>query len=67
MAFFDGDTGRSFVLLSGSFQLSFEAKGTGGSNAITLNLQRLGLATYLNQTVGLTSTWETYNFHVHSR
>ena len=61
-AFFDGDAGRSFVLLNGSFKLSFKAKGTGGSNAIALNLQRVGLATYLNQTVSLTSAWETYNF-----
>ena len=41
--------------------MSFEAKGTGGSNAIALNLQRLGQTTYLNQTVTLTNSWATYN------
>ena len=61
-AYFDSDAGRSFVLLDGTFQLSFKAKGTGGANAIALRLQRGGLATYLNQTVSLTNTWTTYNF-----
>ena len=61
-AYFDGEAGRSFVLLKGTFQLSFQAKGIGGSSAIALNLQRIGLATYLNQTVQLSSTWTTYTF-----
>jgi hypothetical protein len=61
-AYFDGDAGRSFVLLNGTYQLSFKAKGTGGSNAIALGLQRGGLATYLNQTVNLSNTWTTYSF-----
>src|SRR5579872_3685514 len=59
-AHFDGHTGRSFLLLNGTFQLSFEAKGTGGSNAIALSLQRFLQTTYLNQTVTLTSSWATY-------
>ena len=62
-AYFDGDGGRSFVLLNGTFQLTFKAKGTGGSNAIALNLQRPGSGTYLNQTVNLTNTWTTYTFN----
>jgi hypothetical protein len=61
--YFDGAAGRSFLLLNGTFQLSFKAKGTGGSNAIALNLSRLGLATYLNQTVNLTNSWATYTFN----
>jgi len=62
-AFFDSHAGRSFILLNGTFQLSFKAKGTGGSSAIALNLQRLGLTTYLNQTVNLTNKWTTYTFN----
>ncbi len=61
-AYFDSDAGRSFMLLNGTYQLSFKAKGTGGSNAIALRLQRGGLAAYLNQTVSLTNSWSTYNF-----
>lgn len=61
-SYFDGDGGRSFLLLNGTFQLTFKAKGTGGSNQIGLSLQRLGLATYLNQTVTLTNTWATYTY-----
>ena len=59
-AHFDGHVGRSFLLLNGTFQLSFEAKGTGGSNAIALNLQRYLQTTYLNQTVPLSDSWATY-------
>jgi alpha-L-arabinofuranosidase len=63
-SYFDGHAGRSFILLNGSFQLSFKAKGTGGSSAIALNLQRIGLATYLDQTVNLTNAWTTYTFNL---
>ena len=59
-AHFDGVGGRSFLLLNGTFQLSFKAKGTGGSNAIAVNLQRFLQTTYLNQTIPLTSAWATY-------
>jgi alpha-L-arabinofuranosidase len=61
-AYFDRNSGRSFLLLNGTFQLSFKAKGTAGSNSIAISLQRIGLATYLNQTVALTNAWATYNF-----
>ena len=61
-AYFDSDAGRSFVLLDGTFHLSFKAKGTGGANAIALSLQRIGLASYLSQTVSLTNAWATYSF-----
>lgn len=60
-AYFDGTNGRSFLLLNGTFQLSFKAKGTNGSHAIAVNVARLGLSTYLNETVILTDTWTTYN------
>lgn len=61
-SYFDRAAGRSFVLLNGTFQLSFMAKGNGGSNAIALHLERIGLATYLNQTVKLTNSWANYRF-----
>jgi len=59
----NGASHRSFVVLNGAFQLSFKAKGAGGSNAIGLNLQRPGSATYLDQTVNLTNSWTTYTFN----
>jgi hypothetical protein len=72
-AYFDGTNGkssgvngnfhRSFVVLNGTFQLSFKAKGAGGSNAIALNLQRPASGTYLDQTINLTSAWATYTFN----
>jgi len=32
--YFDSAAGKSFIALNGAFQLSFKAKGTGGSNTI---------------------------------
>lgn len=61
-SYFDGDAGRSFILLSGTYQLTFKAKGIGGSNQIALSLQRPGTATYLNQIVNLTNSWATYTY-----
>ncbi len=61
-AYFDRAAGRSFVLLNGTFQLSFRAKGKGGSKAIALHLERIGLATYLSQTLNLTDSWANYSF-----
>jgi hypothetical protein len=60
-AYFDSTAGKSFVAMNGTYQLSFKAKGTGGSNSISLLLQRSGLSPYLNQIVKLTSSWATYN------
>ncbi len=59
-SYFDSTAGHTFVALNGTYQLSFKAKGTGGSNTIALNLQRAGLASYLNQDVKLTTNWDTY-------
>jgi alpha-L-arabinofuranosidase len=61
-SYFDGASGRSFLLLNGTFQLTFKAKATGGSNQLGLSLQRIGFATYLNQTVTLTNSWANYTY-----
>ncbi|HWE53386.1 MAG TPA: hypothetical protein VG273_26570 [Bryobacteraceae bacterium] len=60
-AYFDSHAGKSFLLLSGTFQLSFKAKGLAGSKAVGVILKRNGLAEYLNETVQLTGSWATYN------
>jgi len=61
-SYFDTTAGRSFIQLYGSFQVSFLAKGTGGSNSVAVWFSRLGSTTTdLSQTVSLTNSWETYN------
>jgi hypothetical protein len=60
--YFDSLAGKTFVQLNGNYQLQFKAKGTGGSNQITLFVGRIGVGTYLNQVVNLTGSWNTYNF-----
>ena len=65
-AYFDGHAHRSFLLLDGTYRLSFKARGTGGSGAIALNLRRNGTAIYLDQTVHLTDVWSTYTFSFHA-
>jgi hypothetical protein len=65
-AFFDNHSGRSFVLLNGTYQLSFKAKGVDGSKAIAVNVQRVGLGTYLNTTVNLTDAWKTYTLDLNA-
>ncbi|MBV9743594.1 MAG: hypothetical protein JO099_07510, partial [Acidobacteriia bacterium] len=62
-AYFDSTTsnGISFNNLNGTFQLSFQAKGTGGSNSIGVSAARYGGGqTFLNQTVALTASWANY-------
>ena len=61
-SYFDSTSGRSFIQLNGTFEVSFMAKGTGGSNSIALSLARLGVGTYLTKTVTLTDSWQTYTF-----
>lgn len=62
-AYFDGHAHRPFILLDGTYRLSFKAKGAGGSYAIAVNLDRKGSAAWLSQTVRLTDTWTTYNLN----
>jgi len=61
-SWFDTWTGKSFVQLNGAFQVTFRAKGTGGTNLLQVSLQRLmsGLPTYLSKTVTLTNAWQDY-------
>ncbi len=58
--YFDSLANKTFVQLNGTYQLQFKAKGTGGSSQISLRLARSNGATYLNQPLTLTSSWNTY-------
>jgi hypothetical protein len=60
--YFDSLAGKTFVQLNGSYQLQFKAKATGGSNLINVSVARIGVASYLNQPVALSSNWNVYNF-----
>ena len=57
-SYFDTTGGMTFLQLNGTYELSFKAKGTGGSNAAVIYVGRN--QTYLNQTVALTNSWKTY-------
>jgi len=61
--YFDNEGGQSFIQLNGAFEVTFRAKGIGGTNNLNVNVERLmpsGAATYLNQTVTLTNAWQDY-------
>ena len=62
-AVFDASVAGPFVQLNGSFRLSFKAKGAGGNNALAVFLGRGAPANlvFINQTISLTSGWNTYN------
>ena len=62
----DGANGRIFLKMSGNYNLSFRAKGTGGSNQVVISLCRnaaSGTVQFWNQTVNLTNTWQDYSFN----
>ena len=59
-SYFDSTSGRSFIQLDGTFEVSFLAKGTGGSNLVAVSVSRQGVKTYLSQTVSLSKSWQTY-------
>ena len=60
--YFDSFSHLSFVQLNGSFAVTFRAKGVGGNNQLTVNVERLstGASPYLYQTLQLTNTWQDY-------
>jgi alpha-L-arabinofuranosidase len=61
--YFDNESGLSFIQMNGAFEVTFRAKGVGGSNKLGVNVARLmpsGAVTYLNQTVTLTNAWQDY-------
>jgi hypothetical protein len=59
---FDTWQGLSFIQLNGAFQLTFRAKGVGGTNKLSVSAQRLQGSNppYVSQTLTLTNTWQDY-------
>ncbi len=64
-SYFDTTNGHSFVQLRGGYTLSFRARGTGGSNRISITIHRLdqihGNETFLSQDVPLSPEWRDYS------
>ena len=61
--YFDNENGLSFIQMNGAFEVTFRAKGVGGTNKLNVNVARLmpsGVANYLSQTVTLTNAWQDY-------
>ena len=61
----DGTDGRIFLKMSGSYTVSFRAKGLGGNNQVAINLVRnaaSGTVQFWNQTVTLTNSWQDYTY-----
>ncbi len=65
-SYFDSSNGRDFILLNGTYTLTFRAKGLGGNNQMNVSLKRLASPTgnYFNQTVTLTPSWQDYTFNL---
>ncbi len=61
--YFDTEsTGRSFLNLSGTFQIQFKAKARGGSGVVSVNLKRASASSpYYSGSTTLTNSWAQYN------
>ena len=53
--------GISFIQLNGNYQLTFKAKGVGGSNRLQVTLRRGSGADWINSTLTLSNTWQTFS------
>ncbi len=62
-AVFETSAFGSFLQLNGSFRLSFKARATAGSGRLTVNLRRQSPSNtvFINQTLNLSNSWNTYN------
>jgi hypothetical protein len=63
--YFDTTQGISFLQLNGNYQITFRAKGIGGSNSLNVSMGRTtaGSTAYINRGVTLTNTWQDYTFN----
>ncbi|MEO6922898.1 MAG: hypothetical protein ABI142_03670, partial [Bryocella sp.] len=62
-SYFDSTNTHNFLLLNGTYQLTFRAKGIGGTNQLNITVGRqISNGTYLNQNVTLAPTWQDYTY-----
>jgi alpha-L-arabinofuranosidase len=60
-SYFDSTNTHNFVLINGSYQITFRAKGAGGNDQLNVSFGRLiSNGNYCNQTLTLTPTWQDY-------
>jgi alpha-L-arabinofuranosidase len=62
-SYFDNEDGISFIQMNGAFAITFRAKGIGGNNQLSINMQRTntsGNLVYVNKTITLTNAWADY-------
>jgi alpha-L-arabinofuranosidase len=52
--------GHSFIQMNGAYQLTFRAKGIGGSNQMAASVYRFGEPAFVNTTITLTPSWQDY-------
>ncbi len=60
-SYFDTTPGRAFVQLNGTYELTFKARGTGGTKQAHLSVVRSGSSAYLDQIVDLSDKWNSYS------
>ncbi len=51
--------GSNFVIMNGTYRVTFKAKGVGGNNRVVVAVAR-GNNTFTNQNVTLSTSWSTY-------
>jgi hypothetical protein len=59
-SYFDSTSGKSFIQLNGSYEVTFLAKATAGSDSVLVSVTRAGTPAYLSKTVALTNSWASY-------
>ena len=65
-SYFDGSNGRNFILLNGTYTITFRAKSAGGSNQLNVSAGRVGKS-YFDQNIPLTESWKDYSFTFNAR
>src|SRR5207248_2241815 len=50
----------NFVIMNGTYRVTFKAKGVGGSNGVRVRVQRGTTTPFVDQNVALSSSWSTY-------
>lgn len=60
-SYFDTTNKHNFILMNGSYELTFRAKGVGGNDQMTVSMGRqVANGSYLNQTITLSPSWQNY-------
>jgi len=66
-SYFDSYSGKSFVQLSGPYELAFRAKGVGGKDQVAVSVTRIGtsignVSLFAERTIRLSPEWKDYAY-----